>query len=72
MKTYVVDTHALVWFIGQDQRLGDRARTILRDPSIQLVIPVIALAEIKYLSHKGRFAQTLDPCRAAAFVPAIS
>lgn len=60
MRTYVVDTHALVWFIGRDERLSDRVRAILRNPDVSLVIPVIVLAEIKYLSHKGRFAQTLD------------
>ncbi len=60
MKTYVVDTHALVWFIGRDQRLSDAARAILLDPNVRIIISVIVLVEIKYLSHKGRFAQTLD------------
>jgi PIN domain nuclease of toxin-antitoxin system len=60
MRTYVVDTHALVWFIGRDQRLSDTARAILRNPNARIIIPIIVLVEIKYLSHKGRFAQTLD------------
>lgn len=60
MRTYVVDTHALIWFIGKDQRLSDRARAILRNPDVRLIIPVIVLAEVKYLGHKGRFDQTLD------------
>ena len=42
MRTYVVDTHALVWFIGKDQRLSDRARAILRNPDVRLIIPVIS------------------------------
>lgn len=60
MKTFVVDTHALVWFLARDSRLSERARTVLQDPAVRLIIPAIVLAEIKYLSSKGRFAQTLD------------
>jgi PIN domain nuclease of toxin-antitoxin system len=60
MRTFVVDTHALAWFISRDRRLGAKARTVLRDPSVRLIIPAIVLAEIKYLAHKGRLPQTLD------------
>jgi PIN domain nuclease of toxin-antitoxin system len=60
MRTFVVDTHALAWFVSRDRRLGARARTVLRDPNVRLIIPAIILAEIKYLAHKGRLTQTLD------------
>ena len=60
MKTFIVDTHTLVWFVSRDPRLSDKARTILRDPNVRLIIPVIVLAEIKYLAHKDRLARTLD------------
>lgn len=60
MRTFVVDTHALVWFLGRDPRLSEKAHTILRDPTARLIIPAIVLAEIKYLGNKGRFSQTLD------------
>ena len=60
MKTYVVDTQALAWFISRDRQLGRRARAVLRDPSVRIIVPAIVLAEIKYLVHKGRLAQTLD------------
>ena len=60
MKTYVVDTHALAWFISHDRRLSRRARAILRDPSVRIIVPIIVLTEIKYLAHRGRIAQTLD------------
>ncbi|MBI3942347.1 MAG: hypothetical protein HY326_04985 [Chloroflexi bacterium] len=39
MTTYVVDTYALVWFLDGDPRLGEKAREILRDESLPLVIP---------------------------------
>jgi PIN domain nuclease of toxin-antitoxin system len=60
MRTFVVDTHTLIWFISSDRRLGIQAHTILRDPDVRLIIPVIVLAEVKYLGNKGRFTQTLD------------
>jgi len=60
MRTFIVDTHALAWFVSRDLRLSAKARTVLRDPNVRLIIPAIVLAEIKYLGHKGRLTQTLD------------
>jgi PIN domain nuclease of toxin-antitoxin system len=59
VKSYVVDTHALVWYLTGDRRLGSQAEAVLNDPDVTLIIPAIVLAEIKDLAHKGRFAQTL-------------
>lgn len=59
MKTFVVDTHTLVWFLSRSPRLSRGAHAILRDPTVRLIIPAIVLAEIKYLGNRGRFAQTL-------------
>ncbi len=72
MRTFVVDTHALVWFLAHDSRLSEKARTVLQDPTVRLIIPAIVLAEIKYLSSKGRFAQTLDMVRKTAFSSQLS
>src|SRR6266849_7319333 len=60
MKTFVVDTHTLVWFLSRSPRLSRAAHAILRDPTVYLIIPAIVLTEIKYLGSRGRFAQTLD------------
>lgn len=60
MTTYVVDTHALVWYLAGDHRLGFQAEAVLNDSSVTLIIPAIVLAEIKDLAHKGRFAQTFE------------
>lgn len=60
MKTFVLDTHTLVWFLSRSPRLSGTVLAILRDPAVRLIIPAIVLAEIKYLSGRGRFAQTLD------------
>jgi PIN domain nuclease of toxin-antitoxin system len=60
MRTFVVDTHTLAWFVSRDQRLGAKAHKVLRDPNVRLIIPAIVLAEIKYMAHRGRLTQTLD------------
>lgn len=51
---YVVDTHALIWFLEGGRRLGEKARRILRDQSQRLIIPTIVLAEAKDLAGRGK------------------
>lgn len=60
MRTYIVDTHALAWYLDDDPRLGAQAEAVLDNADVRIIIPAIVLAEIKYLAHKGRLAQTLD------------
>ena len=65
---YVVDTHALVWFLLKDARLGSAARAALQDPTATIVVPTIALAEVAFLHRRGRI--TLDLAMALAYVAA--
>jgi PIN domain nuclease of toxin-antitoxin system len=51
---YVVDTHALIWYLEGSPRLGINARTAMRDPASHLVLPVIALAEACWTVERGR------------------
>jgi predicted nucleic acid-binding protein len=60
LPTYVVDTHALVWYIDGDRRLSDRARKALDSDEATLVIPSIVLAEVRYLIAKKRVGLTFD------------
>jgi PIN domain nuclease of toxin-antitoxin system len=57
--TYVVDTHALVWFLEGNPRLSMAARNALSDRTAQVVIPTIVLAEITFLYARRRI--TIDP-----------
>ena len=57
---YVIDTHALVWYLSGDQRLGSQAQRILSDPSAQLIIPTIVLAEARHISDRKRIAVSFD------------
>jgi PIN domain nuclease of toxin-antitoxin system len=53
---YVVDTHALLWFLRNDARLGIKADLILQDPSSDLILPAIVLAETAWLIERKRVA----------------
>ncbi|MFL5395856.1 MAG: type II toxin-antitoxin system VapC family toxin [Myxococcales bacterium] len=51
---FVLDTHALVWFVTGDARLGAQARAVMSDPAVQMLLPVTALAEACYIVDRGR------------------
>ncbi len=51
---YVVDTHALVWFLEGNSRLGTNAKTILANSDSQLILPAIALAEAVWIVDRAR------------------
>lgn len=51
---YVLDTHALIWFLEGNSRLGENAKNILSDPNSGLILPAIALAEAAWIVERGR------------------
>jgi PIN domain nuclease of toxin-antitoxin system len=51
---YVVDTHALLWHMQGDSKLGRAAKAILDDPKSELYLPSIALAEACWIVEIGR------------------
>lgn len=53
---YVIDTHALIWFLEGNQRLGTQAQAILSNLDSQLVLPAIALAEAAWIVERGKTA----------------
>ena len=55
---YVLDTHPIVWFVEKSPLLTAAAKAVMADPTAELVIPTMALIEIRYLYAKGRIAAT--------------
>jgi PIN domain nuclease of toxin-antitoxin system len=51
---HILDTHALIWHLEGNPRLGLNARAVIDDPQSELVLPVIVLAEAFHLIAKGR------------------
>ena len=44
--TYLLDTHALLWSIGQSDRLSPTARDLIRDRANEIIVSTISLWEI--------------------------
>lgn len=44
--TYLLDTHALLWSIGQSHRLSTTARDLIRDRSNEIAVSSVSLWEI--------------------------
>jgi PIN domain nuclease of toxin-antitoxin system len=62
---YVIDTHALVWFLEDNPKLAPAAKAVLSDPLSQLIVPAIVLAEACWMANNRRTnllsaAQVLD------------
>lgn len=51
---YVVDTHAVIWYMEGNPRLGGVVKNILSDPRSELVFSIIALAEAAFIIEKGK------------------
>jgi predicted nucleic acid-binding protein len=69
---YVTDTHSLVWYFTDDQRLGKRAFKMFESTvkAGQIIVPTIVLAEILYITKKDRiplgFEETIARIEALA------
>ena len=51
---YILDTHALIWFVEGNKRLSESAKAILVATNSQMVLPLIALAEAVIIIERGR------------------
>jgi len=62
MPAVVVDTHALVWYLAEPQRLSQRASEALDQASATgepIYASAISLVEMIYLIEKGRLPQAV-------------
>lgn len=53
-KKYILDTHALIWFLEGNSRLGQQAKITMGAADSLMVLPIIALAEAAFLIERGR------------------
>jgi PIN domain nuclease of toxin-antitoxin system len=51
---HIVDTHPLIWYFEGSSRLGASARAVMQDPTSQLLLPAIALAEACWTIARGK------------------
>lgn len=73
---YVTDTHAFVWFLAKDRRLGGKARGIFLQADkgeTQIVVPSVVLMETLRICEKHKvelkFVEVLDKVRGALNYP---
>lgn len=59
---YVTDTHPLVWYFTEDHRLSPNALSAFEETTREgtLIIPIIVLAEIMYISKRGKTPLTFE------------
>ena len=51
---YLLDTHALLWFLARDKRLSDRARQFIENPSNEIFLSIVSLWEIAIKVRLGK------------------
>ncbi|WP_373546882.1 type II toxin-antitoxin system VapC family toxin [Chamaesiphon sp.] len=51
---YIVDTHALIWFLEGNSRLGISAKQVLENSESKLILPAIALAQAAFIVERGK------------------
>jgi PIN domain nuclease of toxin-antitoxin system len=64
----LLDTHALLWALSNDARLGAHARGVIGDPENQVFVSVVSLWEIALKIRIGKL--TADLRRIVATMPA--
>jgi len=58
----LVDTHALLWWMGGDARLSELALGILEDGANQRLVSIVSLWEIAIKISLGRLANLRAQC----------
>ena len=58
MKQYLLDTHALIWFLEGDTQLSETAKSIILDTNNQLSISLASLWEMAIKMSIGKLTLT--------------
>jgi PIN domain nuclease of toxin-antitoxin system len=61
----LLDTHALLWWLGDDERLGARARGLIEDPGNDVLVSVASLWEVGVKVRVGKLQADIGEIAAA-------
>ncbi|WP_264986369.1 type II toxin-antitoxin system VapC family toxin, partial [Komagataeibacter swingsii] len=50
----LLDTHALLWWLSDSNRLGENAREIIADPAHDILVSIVSLWEIAIKIRIGK------------------
>ena len=56
----LLDTHALLWWLADDDRLGPRARDLIEDPGNDVLVSVVSLWEIVVKQRVGKLEADIE------------
>jgi len=62
MKSYVTDTHTLIWHMMQSRKLSSGARRVLQDAEqgmAQILVPTIVLVESAFIFARNRIPRDI-------------
>jgi PIN domain nuclease of toxin-antitoxin system len=51
---FLLDTHALLWWLADDRRLGRQARELVADPGNDVLVSMVSLWEIAVKTRIGK------------------
>lgn len=72
----LLDTHALLWWLNDDRKLGNRARGLIGDPENDILVSVVSLWEIAVKLRIGKLdadlTRFLPSCRIRVSIGLIS
>lgn len=54
MGAYLLDTHALLWWLGDPSQLSDQARTVIADPEHRILLSAASAWEMSIKQRLGR------------------
>jgi PIN domain nuclease of toxin-antitoxin system len=53
---FLLDTHALLWWLADDKRLGSHARRLIEDPANNVIVSMVSLWEIAVKVRIGKLS----------------
>lgn len=57
---FLLDTHALLWWLADDNQLGQRARELVEDPGNDVLISMVSLWEIVVKTRIGKLQADIN------------
>lgn len=63
MEQYIIDTHALLWYISADTRIGTQAKSVIEKAEageVKIIVPAIVLIEAIDVIKKGKIIYNID------------
>ena len=63
MKTYIADTHSLLWYFARPERLGNHARLVFDEVAhgtANLIVPAIVIAELIFTVENKPVRANID------------